>query len=71
MKTIEGIQFLTVLEVAQRLGVTPSSVRTWIKQGKLTGKRIGRNYLIPEHSYKALLNFAIAPAEVRRAVSEA
>ena len=71
MKTIEGIQFLTVLEVAQRLDVTPTTIRSYIKQGKLTGKRIGRNILIPEHSYKALLNFATAPAEVRRSVSEA
>ncbi len=71
MKTIEGIQFLTVLEIAKRLDVTPITVRSYIKQGKLSGRRIGRNILIPEHSYKDFMSFATAPAEERKAVSEA
>jgi excisionase family DNA binding protein len=47
-KTIEGIRFLTILDAAETLHVTPQTIRAYIKQGKLKGQRIGRPILITE-----------------------
>jgi excisionase family DNA binding protein len=52
--TIENIKFYTVTETAGLLNITPQTVRAYIKQGKLRGKRIGRPILITE---KALSEF--------------
>jgi excisionase family DNA binding protein len=54
-KTIEGITFYTVAEVAQTLDVTAQTIRAYIKQGRLEGQRIGRPFLIPEGAVKKLL----------------
>jgi excisionase family DNA binding protein len=58
--TIENIKFYTVTETAGLLNITPQTVRAYIKQGKLRGKRIGRPILITE---KALREF-IGEAQV-------
>ena len=52
---IEGIKFYTIPETAQALRVTPQTIRAWIKQGKLKGKRIGRPILITENNLKEFL----------------
>jgi excisionase family DNA binding protein len=52
--TIENIKFYTVTETAGILNITPQTVRAYIKQGRLRGKRIGRPILITE---KALREF--------------
>lgn len=52
---IEGIKFYTVPETAEALNVTPQTVRSYIKQGKLKGKRIGRPILITENNLKEFL----------------
>ena len=52
---IQGITFYTVIEIAQLLDITPQTVRTYIKEGKLKGKRIGRPILITEESLSAFL----------------
>jgi excisionase family DNA binding protein len=46
--TIESIKFYTVTETAGLLNITPQTVRAYIKQGRLKGKRIGRPILITE-----------------------
>lgn len=53
--TIEGIKFYTVKEVAEALGVTAQTVRSYIREGKLQGKRIGRPILITENALKDFL----------------
>ncbi len=53
-KTIEGIKFYTVPEAAKILGITPITLRKYIKQGKIKGKKLSNYYLITE---KALLEF--------------
>jgi excisionase family DNA binding protein len=53
---IENIKFYTVQEIAQALQVTPQTVRTYIKQGKIKAQRIGRPLLITESSLKEFLN---------------
>lgn len=52
---IEGIKFYTIPEAAEVLNVTPQTVRAYIKQGKLKGKRIGRPILITENNLKEFL----------------
>jgi len=51
---IQGIKFYTVPETAQALNVTPQTVRTYLRDGRLKGQRIGRPTLITE---KNLIEF--------------
>lgn len=53
-KTIEGIKFYTLPEAAKILGITPQTLRKYIKQGKIKGKKLSNYYLITE---KALFEF--------------
>jgi excisionase family DNA binding protein len=53
---IEGIKFYTILETAKSLRITPQTVRTYIKMGKIKGKRIGRPILIKESNLKEFLD---------------
>ena len=52
---IQGVTFYTVQEIAVMLRITPQTVRTYIKEGRLKGKRIGRPILITEESLSAFL----------------
>ena len=52
---IEGITFYTIPETASALRVTPQTVRTWIKQGRIKSQRIGRPILITENNLKEFL----------------
>lgn len=55
MKEIEGTKFYTIPELAKILEVTPQTVRTYIKDGKLPGKRIGRPVLVTEKALRYFL----------------
>ncbi len=48
-------QLLSTRQVADRLGVEPKTVQRYLRQGKLKGTRIGRDYRIPEGAVGALL----------------
>lgn len=52
---IEGIKFYTLAETAKALHVTAQTVRTYIKQGRLKGQRIGRPTLITETNLRDFL----------------
>jgi excisionase family DNA binding protein len=52
---IEGIKFYTVPETAKALRVTPQTVRTYIKTGKIKSQRIGRPILITENNLREFL----------------
>lgn len=52
---IENIKFYTVTETAEALHVTPQTVRSYLKDGKLQGKRIGRPILITEKALRKFL----------------
>lgn len=52
---IEGITFYTIPETALALKVTPQTVRTWIKKGRIKSQRIGRPILITENNLKEFL----------------
>ena len=55
MIRIANIDFLTVQETAKALGVTPQTVRAYIKQGRIKSQRIGRPILITENNLKEFL----------------
>lgn len=52
---IEGIKFYTIPETAEAFNVTPQTIRTWIKKGRLKSQRIGRPILITENNLKEFL----------------
>ena len=52
---IEGITFYTIPEPASAIKVTPQTVRTWIKKGRIKSQRIGRPILITENNLKEFL----------------
>lgn len=56
MKIIEGEKYYTMSEVAEIVGVNISSVRRWIKSGKLKGNKVSRNYYINAAAVKALVS---------------
>ena len=39
---------LTVAEAARKIGLSPETVRRWIRSGKLPAQRIGTHHLIDE-----------------------
>jgi excisionase family DNA binding protein len=48
-------RLLTTQDVADRLAVDKKTVLRYLRAGKLSGSRIGRDYRIPEGSVIALL----------------
>ncbi len=56
MKIIEGEKYYTLSEVADIVGVNVSSVRRWIKSGKLKGNKVSRNYYINAVAVKSLVS---------------
>src|SRR4051794_36883748 len=61
-------QFCRVEEVAELLGVTPQTIRNWIREGKIRAQRFGRPHLIPVDEVARLLNKT--PQEVIRLLKE-
>jgi len=49
-------KLLTPEEVADRLAVSPKSIREWLRQGKLKGVRAGRLWRIRERDLEAFLD---------------
>lgn len=47
---------ITVEQAADRLQVKPNTIRTWIKQGRIPGRKIGRVYRIPEQALNQLVS---------------
>jgi len=47
---------VTIQEVSQRTGKSPSTIRRWIKGGKLEAKLIDGVYDIPESALSEYLN---------------
>ena len=54
-KVVAGVKLYTIPEVAQAVGVTPQTIRNYIKKGRIKSNRIGRNLFITE---KDLRDFA-------------
>ncbi len=45
---VGSLKLWTVREISQKLNLTEVTIRTYIKDGKLKAKRIGKQYLIDE-----------------------
>lgn len=50
-----GEFFYSVEEAAKMLGVSEYTIRRWLKDGKLDGKRIGRFWRISKESVESVL----------------
>ena len=61
--TIQGITFYTVQETANELRVTAQTIRTYVKQNKLKGKRIGLPLYITEDNIREFLTSEDKPVE--------
>ncbi|MGQ9533462.1 MAG: helix-turn-helix domain-containing protein [Desulfotomaculales bacterium] len=49
-------KLLTPKDAAERLAVSPKSIRAWLRQGKLRGVRAGRLWRIRERDLEAFLD---------------
>lgn len=54
-------QLLPLLEVAQALCVSPHTVRSWVKKGKLRPVRICRRLLFHPHEVARFVNQNVSP----------
>ena len=50
-----GTQWLTVEDIANDLNVKIDTVRSWIREKKLTAYRVGRDYRIKRTDYEKFL----------------
>ena len=57
-------ELLTPKEVAERLSVSPKSIRAWLRQGKLKGVRVGRLWRIRERDLEAFLDPVLHAMEI-------
>ena len=55
---IAGVKLYTITEIAKTLDIAPTTVRSYIKKGRLNARRVGRSLLITETD---LLSFLKTP----------
>ena len=69
-------RWMTTDEIAVQMGVSPSTVRRWLKTKRLRGRRIGRRWLVPRQEQieltpqEAAALLRVAPDTVRRWLAE-
>ena len=69
-------RWMTTQEIAEQMDVSPSTVRRWLKDGNLQGRRIGKRWLIPPQErveltpQEAAQMLRVAPGTVRRWLAE-
>lgn len=56
-------KLLTTEEAADTLRVSTRTIYSWLKEGKLSGQRVGRKWLIEEDELRALLTRPQAPVQ--------
>ena len=56
--------WLTISEVAARLGLSPWTIRTWITQKRIGCVRLGRSIRISESEVERLIRLGTRPADV-------
>ena len=62
---------LTVPEAARRTGRNPETVRRWIREGKLSSRKVGTQHLIDEENLLDLRLAEVVPAVERTVTGEA
>ena len=55
-KQIGDMVVYSVVELSKKLEITMTTIRTYIKTGKLKGQKIGNKYYITEEAIKELFN---------------
>jgi len=55
MIELNGLKAYTIAETADILNISAHTVRTYLKDDKLQGQRVGRTIIIPENSIKRLI----------------
>lgn len=69
-------RWMTTEEISVEMGVSPSTVRRWLKSGRLHGRRIGKRWLVPPQEQieltpqEAAELLRVAPGTVRRWLTE-
>lgn len=53
---IGDIKLYSVIELSKKLNVTPLTLRTYIKQGRLKGRKVGGRWLLSENSLREFFN---------------
>lgn len=59
-------RYMTVPEVANRLGISRISVYKKIKSGQIAAERVGRSFLIPSQEAHALISGGLTVWDKRR-----
>lgn len=57
------MEYLTVAEVAKKLRVDESTVRIWIRTGKLPAIRVGRQYRVDRAAYEQFIGAKEKPQD--------
>jgi excisionase family DNA binding protein len=55
-------RLLSIGMVAEHLGVSPWTIRVWIKQGKLGSAKLGTRRLVPQSEVMRFLASSFTPA---------
>lgn len=56
MTEAKGKKVLTVPELSEILGTPETTIRRWLREGKLRGTQIGRKWLIPISEAEKIIN---------------
>lgn len=56
MTELKGIRLYNIKETAEILGVTTRTMQTYIKNGKIKARKIGRGWKFTENSIKEFIN---------------
>jgi len=64
MKTIEGVNVYSLLEVSELLDITYTTVRKYVKEGKIRSQGVGKGYLVTGESIRSFLNGEIPLSEL-------
>ena len=57
-------RMLTASEVAERLGLQPETIRSWMARRRITFSKLGRAVRIPESEVSRLIEAGSVPARV-------
>ena len=55
-KIVGGITLYDTKDIAAQIGVAESTVRTWIREGKLAGRKIGKGWIVTEENLRSFLS---------------
>lgn len=61
-RTVVRAEMLTVVQVADRLGLSPATIRSWIVQRRITFARLGRSVRIPTSAIEEIIERGIVRA---------